>query len=128
MRSITIMSRILPVALAMGFVVFPAAALAGKSPVPAPSATVVASADDRSYDGGVIVGRVTHVDYTSGVISLDSPTQGKLDVATMPTTSVTANDPGYHTLTDVARGSKVQIFISRTAGKLVAQIIRLIKH
>ncbi len=128
MRCLSVMLRFSPVVLAMGFVAFPAAALAGKSPVPAPTATVVANADDRSYDGGVIEGRVTHVDYTSGVISLDSPTQGKLDVSTMPTTSVTANDPGYHTLTDVARGSKVQIFISRTAGKLVAQIIRLIKH
>jgi hypothetical protein len=41
---------------------------------------------------------------------------------------VTTADPGYHTLTDVSKGSKVQIFISRTAGKLVAQIIHLLKH
>ena len=61
------------------------------------------------------------------MISLDS-NQGKVDVSTMPSTSVQSNDPGYHTLTDVSKGSKVQIFISRTAGKLVAQIIRLIKH
>jgi hypothetical protein len=130
MRFSIVMTRVAPVVLAMGFVVFPAAALAHKAPapVPSPSATVVAAADDRTYDGGVITGRVTHVDYSSGVISVDSPTQGRLDVTTMPTTSVTANDPGYHSLTDVAKGSKVQIFISRTAGKLVAQIIRLIKH
>ena len=46
----------------------------------------------------------------------------------MPSTSVQSDDPGYHTLTDVAKGSKVQIFISKSAGKAIAQIIRLIKH
>ena len=127
MRSVVAMLRFVPVVIAVGLVLMPAAALAGKTPVPAPSASLAANTDDRAQDGGVIVGRVTHVDYSSGVISVDSP-QGKLDVSTMPTTSVTANDPGYHTLTDVARGSKVQIFISRTAGHLVAQIIHLIKH
>jgi len=122
------MFRFAPVVIAVGLVLMPAAALARKAPAPTPSASVAAVADDRAQDtGGVIEGRVTHVDYNLGVISVDSP-QGKLDVSTMPTTSVTANDPGYHTLTDVSKGSKVQIFISRTAGKLVAQIIRLLKH
>jgi hypothetical protein len=41
---------------------------------------------------------------------------------------VQSDDPGYHTLSDVSKGSKVQIFISKTAGRLVAQIIRLVKH
>jgi hypothetical protein len=121
------MFRFAPVVIVVGLVLVPAAALARKPPAPAPTASVAAVVDDRAQDGGVIEGRVTHVDYNLGVISVDSP-QGKLDVSTMPTTSVTANDPGYHTLTDVAKGSKVQIFISRTAGKLVAQIIRLLKH
>jgi Cu/Ag efflux protein CusF len=110
-------------ALAVFFV--PTAALAGPAPAPAPSATV---AESEARNGGVIFGRVTNVDYQSGVVTVDSKTRGKVDVSTMPTTSVQSDDPGYHTLTDVSRGSKVQIFISRTAGKLVAQIIRLIKH
>lgn len=111
-------------ALAVFFV--PTAALAGPAPSPAPSSTVAVEADARS--GGVLFGKVTNVDYQSGVVTLDSTTRGKVDVSTMPTTSVQSDDPGYHTLTDVSRGSKVQIFISRTAGKLVAQIIRLLKH
>jgi len=114
------MFRFAPVVIAVGLVLMPAAAFARKAPAPTPTASVAAAADERAQDGGVIEGRVTHVDYNLGVISVDSP-QGKLDVSTMPTTSVTANDPGYHTLTDVAKGSKVQIFISRTAGKLVAR-------
>jgi hypothetical protein len=118
------MTRFTPFVLALGLVLTPAAAFAaGKSPVP--SATPLA--DEQARDGGVIEGRVTNVDYSRGVISVDSK-QGKVDVATMPSTSVQSNDPGYHTLTDVSKGSKVQIFISKTAGKLVAQIIHLIKH
>jgi Cu/Ag efflux protein CusF len=110
--------------LAVFFV--PSAALAGPAPAPAPSATVAVASDARI--GGVIFGKVTNVDYQSGVVTVDSTTHGKVDVSTMPTTSVQSDDPGYHTLSDVSRGSKVQIFISRTAGKLVAQIIRLLKH
>ncbi len=112
------------IALAVFFV--PSAALAGPAPAPVPSATV--AVESGAHNGGVLFGKVTNVDYQSGVVTVDSTTRGKVDVSTMPTTSVQSDDPGYHTLTDVSRGSKVQIFISRTAGKLVAQIIRLIKH
>lgn len=118
------MPRFAPLVLALGLVVTPAAVLAGGK---APAPTASPQADDQARDGGVLEGRVTNVDYNRGVISVDSK-QGKVDIATMPSTSVQSNDPGYHTLTDVSKGSKVQIFISRTAGKLVAQIIRLIKH
>ena len=119
------MPRFASLVLALGLVLAPAAAFAAaKSPAP----TASPQADAGPRDGGVIEGRVTNVDYSRGVISVDSTTQGKLDVSTMPTTSVQSGDPGYHTLTDVSKGSKVQIFISKTAGKLVAQIIRLIKH
>lgn len=104
----------------------PAAAVAAPPPAPAPSSTV--ADDQEAHNGGVIVGRVANVNYTSGIVTVDSKSRGRVDVSTMPTTSVQSEDPGYHTLTDVSRGSKVQIFISRTAGKLVAQIIRLIKH
>ena len=123
-RSLWVMRPALAVAVLCGAIMVPAAALAGPSPSPAASATVAV----RPADGGVIEGRVTNVDYQRGVVTVDSPTQGRVDVSTMPTTSVQSSDPGYHTLTDVAKGSKVQIFISKTAGKIVAQIIRLIKR
>jgi ribosomal protein S1 len=103
-----------------------AAAAAPPPPAPSPSATV--AEDTETHNGGVIFGRVTNVNYQSGIVTIDSKSRGRVDVSTMPTTSVQSEDPGYHTLTDVSKGSKVQIFISRTAGKLVAQIIRLIKH
>ena len=72
---------------------------------------------------------VTNVDYQRGIVTVEfEDAKVSVDVATMPTTSVQSDDPGYHTLSDVSKGSKVQIFISKTAGKIVAQIIRLIKH
>jgi hypothetical protein len=118
------MSRPLAVLVALGLALAPLAAAAGPSPSASPTA---AAQDERAQDGGVIEGRVTSVDYARGVISVDGRT-GKVDVSTMPTTSVTSDDPGYHALSDISKGSRVRISISRVAGKLVAQIIRLIKH
>jgi hypothetical protein len=126
MRYPRVKSRFVAAVTVIGLFVIPAVAAAGPAPSPAASATVTAQPAAR--DGGVIEGRVTNVDYARGVVTVDSTTQGRVDVSTMPTTSVQSNDPGYHTLTDVSKGSKVQIFISKTAGKIVAQIIRLIKH
>lgn len=127
MRYLAVMSRLVVVTV-LALLLVPAAAFAAPAApataVPSPAAT--APSDART--GGTIEGRVTNVDYQSGVVTVDSTTQGKVDVATMPTTSVQSDDPGYHTLTDVSKGSKVKIFISKTAGKIVAQIIRLIKH
>jgi hypothetical protein len=113
-------------ALVLGLFLVPAAALA--APAPSPSATATAVAQAPARDGGMIEGRVTNVDYQRGVVTVDSTSQGRVDVSTMPSTSVQSDEPGYHTLTDVSKGSKVQIFISKTAGKVIAQIIRLIKH
>ena len=124
MRYFGVMSRLVVVTV-LGLLLVPAAAFAAPTPGASPTAAAQSSS---AHDGGVIEGRVTNVDYQRGVVTVDSTTQGKVDVATMPSTSVQSDDPGYHTLTDVSKGSKVQIFISRTAGKLVAQIIRLVKH
>ena len=124
MRYPRVMLRLVVAASLLGLFGVPAPVLA--APSPAPSATATANAAPR--DGGVIEGRVTSVDYSRGVVTVESTNQGRVDVTTMPTTSVQSDDPGYHTLTDVSKGSRVRIFISKTAGKVVAQIIRLIKH
>jgi hypothetical protein len=126
MRYPRVMRPAVVASLVLGLFVVPAAALA--APAPSPSATATAVAPAPARDGGVIEGRVTNVDYQRGVVTVDSTNQGRVDVSTMPSTSVQSDEPGYHTLTDVSKGSKVQIFISKTAGKVIAQIIRLIKH
>jgi hypothetical protein len=117
------MRRRLAVLTAIGLFIAPVGALAAPAPTASPS-----SVPGPSRDGGVLEGRVANVDYQRGVVTVDSTTQGRVDVTTMPSTSVQSDDPGYHTLSDVSKGSKVQIFISKTAGRLVAQIIRLVKH
>ncbi|GAC1659957.1 MAG: hypothetical protein NVS4B13_06560 [Candidatus Elarobacter sp.] len=126
MRYPRVMPRFVVAGTVLGLFLVPCAAVAAPSPAPSATATAVAQAPAR--DGGVIEGRVTGVDYQRGIVTVDSTTQGRVDVSTMPSTSVQSDDPGYHTLSDVSRGSKVQIFISKAAGKIVAQIIRLIKH
>ncbi|HEX3466007.1 MAG TPA: hypothetical protein VHS78_18310 [Candidatus Elarobacter sp.] len=126
MRYPRVMLRLVVAVSVLGLFSVPAAALAGPSPAPTAVATTNGQAQPR--DGGVIEGRVTNVDYARGVVTVDSTNQGRVDVTTMPTTSVQSDDPGYHTLTDVAKGSRVRIFISKTAGKAVAQIIKLLKH
>ena len=124
MRYPRVMLRLVVAASLLGLFGVPAPVLA--APSPAPSATATANAAPR--DGGVIEGRVTSVDYSRGVVTVESTNQGRVDVTTMPTTSVQSDDPGYHTLTDVSKGSRVRIFISKTAGKVIAQIIKLVKH
>ena len=121
MRYHGVMPRLV-VVLVLGLFFVPAAAVAAPSPTPSAAPTAA------SRDGGVIEGKVANIDYSRGVMTVDSTTQGRVDVSTMPTTSVQSDDPGYHSITDVAKGSKVRIFISKTAGKVVAQIIRLLKH
>jgi hypothetical protein len=126
MRYPRVMPRFAVAATVLGLFLVPSAVLA--APAPSPSATATAASQAPAHDGGVIEGRVTNVDYQRGIVTVDSTTQGRVDISTMPSTSVQSDDPGYHTLTDVSKGSKVQIFISKTAGKVIAQIIRLIKH
>lgn len=102
----------------------PAAVLAGgKSPAPAPSAAQTADVQN----GGLVEGRVTNVDYARGIVDVDT-SHGAVSVSVMPSTSVQSSEPGYHALSDVARGSRVQIFTSKTAGRLIAQIIKLVKR
>lgn len=99
----------------------------GASAAPRPTPSDSAAAAAQPHDGGVIEGIVTGVDYGRGTVTVG----GGRDATTItvtPGTSVQSDDPGYHAFSDVAKGSRVQIFASRMAGKVVAQIIRLLKR
>lgn len=117
--------RLRPLAVSLVILALsPAVVLAGgKSPAPAPSAVQTGDAQN----GGLVEGRVTNVDYARGVVDVDT-SHGAVSVSVMPSTSVQSSEPGYHALSDVARGSRVQIFTSKTAGRLIAQIIKLVKR
>jgi hypothetical protein len=98
------------------------AADATHPPSPAPAAT---SAEPQN--GGVIDGTVTGVDYQRALFTV-ATSRGTTEISVMPTTSVLSPEPGYHTFSDVVKGAKVQVFTSKIGGKLVAQIIRLVKR
>jgi len=93
MRSPVAMFRFVPAVIAVGLVLAPGAADARKKPSPRRPQRLPRSSTDRTQDGGVIEGRVTHVDTTwasSALIRRKAKSMSRR----MPTTSVTANDPG----------------------------------
>jgi hypothetical protein len=77
-----------------------------------------------AQDAGVINGVVQGVDYGSGGLLLDTP-HGRVVVQVTPSTSIFRGHSGYAALTDLGRGTKVQVFVSNIAGRLIAQIIRI---
>jgi Cu/Ag efflux protein CusF len=114
-------------------------ALAGSSGVAnaAPTASPAASfrslmgADERgekslrSRDAGTIEGVVTAVDYRKGLITLQSPGRGRLDVVVLPSTTFEGRGTDFQAFSDVVRGAKVEILASRRGDFLVAQVVRL---
>jgi hypothetical protein len=70
---------------------------------------------------------VTAVDYQRGSVNV-ATSHGEVVVYVMPSTSVQSSDPGYHAFSDVAKGAKVEIFTSKIDGRLIAQIIRIVKR
>jgi hypothetical protein len=107
--------------LALGLVVIPAAALA----TPTAPATPPSTAPEQVRNGGTIDGRLTTVDYQRGVLGVDAGSRGRMSVSVMPSTSIQGRDTGYHTVTDLRPGERVQILSSIADGKYVAQIIRI---
>lgn len=77
-----------------------------------------------AQDAGVITGVVQGVDYSSGGLLLDTP-HGRIVVQVTPSTSIFRGRSGYAALTDLGRGTRVQVFVSNIAGRLIAQIIRI---
>lgn len=113
----------LPSVLVLVCVLVPFGVSAAQKPTPPSSA-----APAVEVEAGVVEGRVTIVDYQRGTMSVETDARRTVEVSVTPTTSVQAEDPGYHALTDVAKGARVRVFTAKNAGRLVAQIIRLIKH
>lgn len=93
-------------------------AAASQTPAPAP---VVGS---KPSNGGVISGQVTSVDYQQGLIGVKSGGKN-LDVIVLPSTNIEGPGSGYHSIAEIARGARVDIFTSLADGRYTAQIIRL---
>ena len=80
---------------------------------------------EHARNGGVVEGQVVSVDYQSGMIGLMTPDRGRVDVMVLPSTNIQGKGDSFHTIADIARGSRLRVFLSRRAGQLFAQIIHL---
>ena len=96
--------------------------LAAGAATPGPAG---ASAPPARRDGGMIAGRLSAVDYQHGTIRVDSPARGRVDFEVMPSTSIQKRDSGYHTITDLRVGERVEVYSSVSGQHYVAQIIRI---
>jgi hypothetical protein len=80
---------------------------------------------EHAKNGGVVEGQVVSVDYQSGVIGLMTADRGRVDVMVLPSTNIQGRGDSFHTIADIARGSRLRIFLSQRAGQFFAQIIHL---
>jgi hypothetical protein len=79
---------------------------------------------ERAQDAGSAEGRVRFVDHVHGRILLDTP-RGPYDIVVLPSTTIVERGGEYHTIADIRRGQRVQVFLSKREGSYFAQIIRL---
>ncbi len=79
----------------------------------------------RAKNRGVVAGEVADIDYGRGVIILQTQHRGKLEIVVSPSTSILGRENEYGTISDIARGSRLSVFISEVDGRLVAQIIHI---
>jgi hypothetical protein len=96
-------------------------------PPPPPPPAVTPQHDDaeRARNAGVLDGQVVSVDYQRGMIGLQTVDRGLIDVMILPSTNIQGHGDSFHTIADIARGSRLRVFLSQRAGQLFAQIIHL---
>jgi hypothetical protein len=99
---------------------FPLAAIAAPTPSPPPGGPA------QAHDGGVIAGRVVSVDMVRSTLTIDAGSRGRLTVVMPPSVSVQGKDPGYHTVTDLRAGQRVNVRASIVGDEIVAQIITIL--
>jgi hypothetical protein len=105
--------------LALAIAAVPLAAAA------APTPAAVSPAPARVRDGGVIDGRIAAVDFLRNQLTLTAGAH-RIAFLLMPSTSIQSRDSGYHTVTDLKVGARVEVFSSISGGKYVAQIVRIL--
>jgi hypothetical protein len=80
---------------------------------------------ERTRNAGVVDGQVVSVDYQRGEIGLMTSDRGRVDVMILPSTNIQGRGDSFHTIADIARGSRLRVFLSQRAGQFFAQIIHL---
>jgi len=104
--------------------VLAAAPLVAAAASPSPGVPAASAAPMR-HDGGIIAGRLAAVDFQHGTIRVDSPARGRVNFEVMPSTSIQTANTGYHTITDLRVGERVEVYSSVNGQHYVAQIIRI---
>jgi hypothetical protein len=79
----------------------------------------------QAHNGGVIDGEVVAVDHRAGTLSVQTQHRGRIDVIVLPSTNIQDSKNRFHTIADVARGDRVEVFVSQRGPSYIAQIINL---
>ena len=81
-------------------------------------------ATPRSRNAGAFEGRVTSVDYQSNTITVQGAGR-RMEIVVLPSTTIQADQNGFHTIADIARGSHIHVLLSQRGDAYFAQFINL---
>jgi hypothetical protein len=79
----------------------------------------------QARNGGVIEGEVVAVDHRAGTLSIQTANRGRIDVIVLPSTNIQDSKNKFHTIADIDRGERVDVFVSQRGPLFIAQIIHL---
>ncbi len=82
------------------------------------------SPDVHARNAGVIEGQVVAVDYRTDVIAVQTASRRYM-IVVLPSTNIQGHSNTFHTIADIAKGERVQIYMSQRGNSFVAQIIHL---
>jgi hypothetical protein len=82
------------------------------------------SPDVRVRNAGVIEGQVVAVDYRTDVIAVQTSSR-RYQIVVLPSTNIQGHSNTFHTIADISKGERVQIYMSQRGNSFVAQIIHL---
>ena len=83
------------------------------------------SNDSDARDRGVLQGEILGVDFARGIMHLQVPRRGRVDVEILPSTNIVRRGNQYGTIADLAQGAHISVNVSEVGGRLIAQIIRI---
>jgi len=92
---------------------------------PATPAASDASQNAQHHDAGQFSGTITSVDYQNASITVNAGGRGKIDFGVLPSTQIQGKDTGYHAISDLKAGTRVDVYASESGGRYTAQIIKI---
>jgi hypothetical protein len=90
----------------------------------APDADESSKPEAKPRNAGVVEGVVAAVDYRGGTISVQLPSR-RIDVVVLPSTNIQGSTNSFHTIADIVKGQRIQVFMSQRGNSFIAEIIHL---